>query len=247
MTQSPRTSPTHSDAPQPSELKPRFEPFSSDETSVWTLTAQEEKKRPWPLIAAVAFHALLLMLQLPAGPDLEAEPEHKEHLFVVETPRFKPPEPPVIELQRPATRIQPIPDPTPDDPEPLVNEVEIEPELRLPAPDDIFEFPEGPPPLPRETGPLQIVGEVEAPVALEKVKPGYTELARRARLQGIVIVEAVINADGEVVDARIRKPLGLGLDESALDAVHQWRFAPATLRGQPVAVYMNLTVHFHLN
>lgn len=216
-----------------------------DATSVWMITSSRERKPRWPLVVAVAFHAVLLMLQLPASTLIEAEPEVRERVTLLPPPRFEPPQPEPERLEPPIERRQAIPDPTPDDPEPLFEEVEIETHLELPSPDRIFEFPEGPPPLP-DPGPMLIRGDIEAPVALDKVQPKYPEIARKVRRQGVVVVKAVIDTDGRVVDAKILKSLGFGLDEAALEAALQWRFTPATLHGKPVPVYMNLSVIFNM-
>jgi protein TonB len=93
---------------------------------------------------------------------------------------------------------------------------------------------------------LRVGGDVKAPVAITRIEPQYTELARKARIEGIVIIEAIIDRNGNVTDARILKPLPLGLDQSALDAVKRWKFSPGTLGGQPVPVIYNLTVNFRL-
>jgi len=61
-----------------------------------------------------------------------------------------------------------------------------------------------------------------------------------------VIIEAIIDRNGNVTDARVLKPLPLGLDASALEAVKRWKFKPGTLNGQPVPVIYNLTVNFRL-
>ncbi len=79
-----------------------------------------------------------------------------------------------------------------------------------------------------------------------RVQPEYTEIARKARIKGIVIVEAVIDRQGNVTEARILKPLPMGLDLEALRAIRQWKFKPGTLNGQPVPVYYNLTVNFQI-
>lgn len=93
---------------------------------------------------------------------------------------------------------------------------------------------------------LRVGGDVKAPVATYRVDPAYTEVARKARIEGIVIIEAIIDQNGNVTDARILKGLPLGLDQAALEAVKKWKFRPGTLNGQPVPVIYNLTVVYRL-
>ncbi|MEA2164582.1 MAG: hypothetical protein QOK37_2709 [Thermoanaerobaculia bacterium] len=93
-------------------------------------------------------------------------------------------------------------------------------------------------------GPLRVGGDVKAPVIRHRVPPGYTDVARKARIAGIVILEAVIDRTGIVKDVRVIKPLPFGLSEAAMDAVRQWVFAPATRFGKPVDVVFNVTVNF---
>lgn len=78
-------------------------------------------------------------------------------------------------------------------------------------------------------------------------KPVYTEIARKARVQGIVIVEAIIDEQGDVTETRVLKGLPMGLDQSAVEAVKTWKFKPATLEGRPVPVYYVLTVNFQVS
>jgi TonB family protein len=92
----------------------------------------------------------------------------------------------------------------------------------------------------------RVGGEIEPPRLISRVQPKYPEGARLARVQGVVILEAVIDARGEVMNLRVLKGLPLGLDAAAVEAVKQWKFAPATLHGKPVAVYYVLTVNFKL-
>ena len=61
-----------------------------------------------------------------------------------------------------------------------------------------------------------------------------------------MILQAVIDEQGDVQNVTVLKGLSMGLTEEAEKAVSQWKFAPARLNGRPVAVYFNLTVHFHL-
>jgi periplasmic protein TonB len=95
--------------------------------------------------------------------------------------------------------------------------------------------------------PVRVGGNVKAPIRITDITPIYTEAARRARIQGFVVIEAVVDRNGNVTEARVLKPLPLGLDQAALEAVKRLRFKPATLNGQPVPVYYNLTVNFQLN
>jgi len=82
---------------------------------------------------------------------------------------------------------------------------------------------------------------------ITKVEPQYPEVARKARISGIVIVECTISKNGDVTDVHVLKPLPFGLDQAAVDAVRRWKFRPGTLNGQPVDVLFNLTVNFKLN
>ena len=95
--------------------------------------------------------------------------------------------------------------------------------------------------------PLRIGGDVKAPVVISRVEPIYPAEARAARVTGVVIVEAVITADGDVRDVKVLKPLPFGLDQAAANAVKQWKFRPATRNGQPVDVIFNLTIAFKLD
>lgn len=96
--------------------------------------------------------------------------------------------------------------------------------------------------------PVRVGGNVKAPIVIEpRAEPKYTEIARKARIAGVVIIEAVIDRDGNVTEARILKGLPMGLEQEALAAIRQWKFKPGTLNGQAVPVYYNLTVNFRLN
>src|SRR5437764_1164385 len=92
-----------------------------------------------------------------------------------------------------------------------------------------------------------IAAVVKAPVTLTRVEPQYPEVARKARISGIVIVECIIDKGGTVRDVQVLKGLPFGLDQAAVEAVKKWKFKPGTLNGQPVDVIFNLTVNFKLN
>jgi protein TonB len=95
--------------------------------------------------------------------------------------------------------------------------------------------------------PLRVGGDVKAPTLSSRVEPQYPEAARKARMEGVVILEAIITADGNVEDVRVLKSVNPLLDASAVRAVQQWKYKPATLNGRAVRVYLTVTVTFRLN
>jgi TonB family protein len=86
-------------------------------------------------------------------------------------------------------------------------------------------------------------GEISEPRKIRDVKPIYPEIARAARVSGVVIIEATIAEDGTVRDARVLRGVPL-LDEAALGAVRQWLFTPTLLNGVPVEVVITASVNF---
>jgi TonB family protein len=78
------------------------------------------------------------------------------------------------------------------------------------------------------------------------VKADYTEDARRRGLAGEVVMEIVVTRNGTVGDVRVLRRLGGGLDERAMQAVRQWRFAPASRQGIAVDVLVEVSVEFRL-
>jgi protein TonB len=103
----------------------------------------------------------------------------------------------------------------------------------------------GEPPAPPPPTPVRPGREIRAPTKVFDVAPAYPTLAREARVQGIVIIEATVGIDGVVQGARVLRSIAL-LDEAALAAVRQWRYSPTLLNGMPVPVVMTVTVNFQL-
>ncbi len=95
-------------------------------------------------------------------------------------------------------------------------------------------------------GPYSVGGNVSAPIPIYKPEPAYSEEARKAKYQGVVVLWIVVDTQGSVTDVRVVKPLGLGLDEKAVEAVHTWKFKPATRNGAPVPVRVMVEVSFRL-
>ncbi len=94
--------------------------------------------------------------------------------------------------------------------------------------------------------PIMVGEDVIPPVKLHAPVPQYTEAARKKRIQGVVIVQAIIDKRGDVASVKVHKALPEGLDQAAAEAIRRWKFRPATLNGQPVAVFYNLTINFRL-
>jgi TonB family protein len=96
-------------------------------------------------------------------------------------------------------------------------------------------------------GPYVVGGGVKPPTVIFQPLPLYTEDARKARIEGLVLIQAIIRKDGSVDSFRILRGLGYGLDESAINTIAtKWRFKPGTMNGAPVDVQANIEVSFRL-
>jgi TonB family protein len=84
------------------------------------------------------------------------------------------------------------------------------------------------------------------PVALYKPDPDYSDDARKAKLQGTVVLEVVVDRDGRTQIRKVLQSLGLGLDEQAIKAVSLWRFKAGTKDGKLVPVLVQVLVSFRL-
>jgi periplasmic protein TonB len=99
------------------------------------------------------------------------------------------------------------------------------------------------PPLPAT--PLRAGIDAPVPTKTVDVAPRYPQIARDARLEGVVVLDATIDERGGVVDVRVLRS-NAALDRAAIDAVRQWRYAPATRNGIPVRVLLTVTTAFSL-
>lgn len=104
--------------------------------------------------------------------------------------------------------------------------------------------PPPPPPSHPANEIFRVGGDVKEPQVVYAPPPVYPPLARASHLEGTVIIDAVIDANGNVVQARVVSGPALLL-QSALRAVAQWRYQPTILDGQPVSIRMHVTLHFH--
>jgi protein TonB len=111
-------------------------------------------------------------------------------------------------------------------------------------PGEVAPPPTPPPSTPAK--PVRLHSGMREPQKIVDVKPIYPPLAQAAHREGLVILEAVIDAKGVVESVRVLKGVQM-LDDAAVAAVRQWRFTPALLNGEPVPVVMTVTVNFKLN
>jgi TonB family protein len=102
-----------------------------------------------------------------------------------------------------------------------------------------------PPPPPPPDGPVRVGSGIKTPTKVKDVRPVYPPDALAARIQGVVIIEATLDATGHVADAKVLRSIP-DLDEAAVTAVRQWEFTPTLVNGVAVPVIMTVTVNFTL-
>ncbi|MBV9084958.1 MAG: energy transducer TonB [Acidobacteriaceae bacterium] len=95
-------------------------------------------------------------------------------------------------------------------------------------------------------GAYQIGGDVSAPQILTKIEPEYSEEARKAKYSGTVLLSIVVDEHGLPRNITVIRPLGLGLDRKAIEAVSKWRFRPGMKAGRPVPTVAQVEVNFRL-
>ena len=93
--------------------------------------------------------------------------------------------------------------------------------------------------------PVRVGGDIKEPKKIKHVAPVYPDDARAAGVQGVVILEVLIDENGDVSDAKVLRTVPM-LDQAAVEAVRQWRFTPTLLNNVPVTVVMTVTVNFTL-
>jgi protein TonB len=182
--------------------------------------------------------------------------------FLVEPLSVAPPPPPPAARPAAAPRVAPMPEPKPQSfVAPVVVPTEIKPEQALDlgtdggSPDGVEGgvpggvvggivggLPDAPP---APATPIRVGGSVKEPRRVVYVPPAYPDLAQKARLQGVVIIEATVNERGRVVNANVISGAPI-LNEAALDAVKKWVYTPTLVNGIPTPIIMTVTVHFRL-
>jgi periplasmic protein TonB len=198
------------------------------------LAAEVQLPTPPPIrpLTVVLAHAVPVMPQ-PPSPARTAQPS-REYAPTTAPPAIVPerPQPPAIDSDVP------------------VDPNGLPPGLGIGDPGAIPLRPDGPPPPPPPAAPktpatVRISTGMQPPQKIFDVKPVYPEIARVSRVQGIVILDAVLDTDGRVVQVRVLRSQPL-LDQAAIDAVRQWRYTPTRLNGEPVRVLMTITMNFKL-
>lgn len=98
----------------------------------------------------------------------------------------------------------------------------------------------------QDNSPVNFVAYDDAPVVIGNISPEYPEFARRAKLQGTVVLEVEVLKDGSVRGIEVKRKVGGGLDEAAIDAVRKVRFQPGRSSGQPVDCLVIIPVEFKI-
>ena len=245
---------------------PEFHP----ETSVVTRTGRDVRRCRVTFPVSVALHAsgaVALAIVPLLAPDVLPDAVVARAFFVEPITAPPPPPPPPPPAARPsATPRADAPRPSPADsrfvaPVEVPAEIRAEDALDLGAPGGVpggveggvpggviggivGGLPDASPP-PPERAPIRVGGHVKEPTRVRHVDPAYPEVAIKARVQGIVIIEAVIDTLGRVRGARILRGVPI-LDEAALTAVRDWVYTPTLLDGVPTPIVMTVTVTFRL-
>jgi TonB family protein len=94
--------------------------------------------------------------------------------------------------------------------------------------------------------PYHVGADVSAPRIVFKVDPKYTDEARKAGVESMVLATLTVQEDGSPTKIRILRGAGFGLDEKAIEAIEAWHFTPGTKEGRPVPVFASVEVHFRL-
>ena len=226
-------------------------------------------KQSYTLPVSIAIHAVVLLVVL-VVPILTSEalpePSNAVKAFFVE-PAAPPPPPPPPPPPAPKAATQPKvePRPVPQEAPKFTAPVEVPEEIKPEEGIDlgveggvpggveggvpggvvggvVGGLPDAPPP----TQAVRVGGQIKEPKKLKDVKPVYPDIAKQARVQGVVILECTISPQGKVTNVTVLRGIPL-LDAAAIEAVKQWVYTPTLLNGVPVPVIMTVTVNFRLS
>lgn len=213
--------------------------------------------RTCTIALSIVVHAIAacaaVIAPLFAADELPAPRTATEFIHVVPPPNPPPPPAPRASAARPVAPVRADASPV-TVPDGIAPEPAVTPSVDTPPGDGgIISFGDchctiadtAPPPPPAPAPVLRVGGNIRPPQKVSDMTPAYPAIARAARVEGVVILEAVIGEDGSVSDVRVLRSIPL-LDAAAMEAVRQWRFTPTLLNGEPVPVVMTITVAFKL-
>ncbi len=222
-------------------------------------------RRRLTLPASIVIHgaAAVALIVVPLlGSDTLPEPQSSVRAFFAEPMSVPPPPPPTAARPAAAPRVTPKPQPRPQAfVAPVEVPTQITPEQALDLGDDagapggvdggvpggvvggiVGGLPEAPPP---PVAPVRVGGSVREPRRVSAVPPVYPDIAAKARLTGVVVIEATINERGRVESVNLVQGAPL-FSDAALEAVKKWVYTPTLVNGVPTPVIMTVTVHFRL-
>jgi protein TonB len=228
--------------------------FGRDHSAIMDMAfADAGADRYMRLSVCIALYIVLALLWMPGfsfgGKVFDVNKEdHKPQKRKVLKP---PPEKPLEQVKTKDRQNKKIlmPDLTPDEPEPVVEpDPPPEPDV-LPTDDWEIGIPDGPPEPQGDT--IARVGQVgvEPPIFIKRVSPKYPDRAVKIRLQGYVILEAILRKSGAVDDIKVLRGLGkgkFGFEDEATKALQEWEFLPGKVNGRPADVRMTLKIDFVL-
>jgi protein TonB len=110
-------------------------------------------------------------------------------------------------------------------------------------------LPDAPPPpptVPVRREPVRVGGQVQQPALLRRVEPVYPQLAVHAQIEGVVILEAIVDRQGMVEDVKVLRSPNKLLDTAAIAAVRQWQYSPVLLNGVPERFVLTVVLSFNL-
>jgi protein TonB len=230
-----------------------------------TVSHKTAQSKTLPVSIAIHSMIILAVLIVPLLTSEELpEPSASARAFFVEPPAAPPPPPPPPP-PAPKAQVQPKTPPKPVEENKFVAPIETPTEITPEAAPDlgieggvaggveggvpggvvggvVGGLPSAPPPV----EPVRVGGNIKEPKKIKNANPVYPDIAKQARVQGIVILECVISPQGKVTDVKVLRGIPL-LDQAAIDAVKQWVYSPTLLNGVPVPVIMTVTVNFKLN
>lgn len=245
------------------------EPFDA---LVFTGDTMGHRRRCTTLPCSVALHAAagvaLIALPLLAPAELPGQAMVVAAFFVDPIVVPPPPPPPPPAAARAAVAVRPTVVPAPDATARFTAPIEVPEKLRPEEGLDlgvmggvpggvsggvpggvvggiVGGLPDAPEYTPPPVAPLRVGGHIKEPVKTRHVPPVYPKVAMAAGVEGIVIIEAVIDEKGRIEQARLLRGVPI-LDEAALAAVRQWEYTPTLLDGVPTRVVMTITVTFRL-